>query len=291
VVSEQLSAMFSLIFEPALTGRRRDRLLLKTMVSPAKRGFVYRFGIFEVYVESREIFRQGHRIKMQEQPFELLLLLLEHQGETVDRELLRLRLWPADTFVDFGQSLSAAVTKLRQALGDVANNPRFIETIPRRGYRFIAPVACLSEPPSPEPQIDTIPMAADVSGDKVRGDSSKLSWIKKAGLLSAAGALLLAGVLGIYVRQHRTAFVLAAKDTVVLADFENTTGEAIFNDTLREALIVGLAQSPLIRVLPDRTTAVVFKQMGHSPDDRLTGLTAIDLCKRIGSKVTVQGSI
>jgi len=106
-----------------------------------------------------------------------------------------------------------------------------------------------------------------------------------------APALLIAGVLAILVYQQRTAVVLAAKDTIVLADFENTTGEPIFNDTLREALTVGLAQSPVIHVLSDRKAAVVFKQMGHSPDDRISGRVAVELCKRVGSKVAVQGSV
>src|SRR5580658_6946506 len=125
------------------------------MVSPENRGLVYRFGVFEVSAESRELFRHGHRIKLQDQPFELLLFLLEHPGEIVEREFLQQRLWPANTFVDFSQSLSTAVTKLRQALGDDADNPRFIETIPRRGYRFIAPVTIpskTSQPERPEPK-------------------------------------------------------------------------------------------------------------------------------------------
>src|ERR1700723_2566300 len=129
------------------------------MLSSANRGLVYRFGVFEVFAESREVFRQGHRVKMQEQPFEFLLLLLEHPGEIVDREQLRMRLWPGDTFVDFGQSLSAAVTKLRQALGDDSANPRFIETVPRRGYRFIAAVARHNEPiaaPAPAPHSEAV---------------------------------------------------------------------------------------------------------------------------------------
>jgi DNA-binding winged helix-turn-helix (wHTH) protein/tetratricopeptide (TPR) repeat protein len=265
------------------------------MVSPENRGLVYRFGVFEVSVESRELFRHGRRIKLQDQPFELLLFLLEHPGEIVEREFLQQRLWPANTFVDFGQSLSTAVTKLRQALGDDADNPRFIETIPRRGYRFIAPVTIpskASQPDRPESPAKPILAASDLSQGEVNRAPSKLAshrW--RVVFLPAIVASLLVGFLLIYLHQRRTAFVLAPKDTVVLADFENTTGESIFNDTLRQALIVGLAQSPIIHILSDRNSAVVFKQMGHSPDDRMTGRTAIELCKRIGGKVTVQGSI
>jgi len=264
------------------------------MLSSANRGLVYRFGVFEVFVESREIFRQGHRIKMQEQPFEFLLLLLEHPGEIVDREQLRLRLWPGDTFVDFNQSLSAAVTKLRQALGDDANNPRFIETIPRRGYRFLAPVTRPEElrpapAPDPEPPTESPADPGPTPAAELPQPAAPAVWSRKVAVVLAIVGLGAAAVVALH--QRKKAFALATTDTVVLADFENHTGEAIFNDTLREALIVGLAQSPIVHLLPDRTLAVVFKQMGHSPDDRMSGLTAIELCKRLGGKVTVQGSI
>ncbi len=264
------------------------------MVTSANRGLVYRFGVFEVMVEARELLRQGRRIRMQQQPFELLLLLLENAGEIVDRESLRLRLWPADTFVDFGQSLSAAVTKLRQALGDDSANPRFIETVPRRGYRFIAPVARHNEPiaaPNPAPHAETLATPAEAYTKDSQDERRRHTAASKIAWLSLAVAVLLATALGIYRHQRKTAFTLAASDTVVLADFENNTGETVFNDALREALLVGLAQSPLIQILPDRATAVVFRQMGHSLDDRITGLTALDLCRRVGSKATVQGSI
>jgi Tol biopolymer transport system component/DNA-binding winged helix-turn-helix (wHTH) protein len=101
---------------------------------------VVRFGLFEVDLAEGVLIKNGRRIKLQEQPFRLLSILLEHPGETVTREQLRQVLWVADTFVDFDRGLNAAMTKLRQALGDSADNPRFIETQARRGYRFIAPV-------------------------------------------------------------------------------------------------------------------------------------------------------
>jgi len=106
------------------------------------------------------------------------------------------------------------------------------------------------------------------------------------------GCALVAAAIasGLYYRSHRTR-PLTLKDTVVLADFDNTTGEAVFNDALRQGLEVGLAQSPFIQVMPDRKVLVIMKQMGHSPDERLSGRNAIEVCQRTGSKVTVQGSI
>src|SRR5512144_1392732 len=101
------------------------------------------FGSFEVDVVAGELRRQGLKIRLQDQPFRLLVLLLDHSGEVVSREKVRETLWPADTNVDFDHSLNTAVRKLREALGDSAEAPRYVETVARRGYRFIAPVTPL----------------------------------------------------------------------------------------------------------------------------------------------------
>jgi cholera toxin transcriptional activator len=106
----------------------------------ASSGKVVRFGTFEVDLVSGELRKNGTRIRLQEQPFRVLAMLLERPGEMVTREDLRSQLWPGDTFVDFDHGLNTAVNKLREALSDVAANPRFVQTVARRGYRFIAPV-------------------------------------------------------------------------------------------------------------------------------------------------------
>jgi len=99
-----------------------------------------RFDVFAVDVRAGELRRNGAKLKLQEQPFQVLCALLEHPGELVTREELRSRLWPADTFVDFDHGLNAAIRRLREALGDSAETPRFVETVARRGYRFIGNV-------------------------------------------------------------------------------------------------------------------------------------------------------
>ncbi len=99
-----------------------------------------RFGLFEVDLVSGELRKDGTRIRLQEQPFRVLAMLLDRPGEMVTREEMRSQLWPGDTFVDFDHGLNTAVNKLREALGDAAANPRFVQTVARRGYRFIAPV-------------------------------------------------------------------------------------------------------------------------------------------------------
>jgi TolB-like protein len=107
-----------------------------------------RFGVFDLDLTAGELCRNGRRVKLQEQSFRLLTLLLERPGDTVTRDQLKKALWPADTFVDFDHSLNAAIAKLRQLLGDRSESPRFIETVSRRGYRFVAPVEFLSAPSS-----------------------------------------------------------------------------------------------------------------------------------------------
>ena len=105
----------------------------------------YRFGIFETDLARGRLLRQGELVRLQEQPFQVLVALLERYGQVVARDDLRQRLWPGDTFVEFDKSLGVALAKVRAALGDDATNPRFIETVPKRGYRFIAPVTVVED--------------------------------------------------------------------------------------------------------------------------------------------------
>src|SRR5580658_1398991 len=137
-----------------------------------------RFGIFELDLRSGELQKQGRKIRLEGQPVQVLICLLEAPGELVTREDLHRKLWPADTFVNFEQGLNAAIKRLRQALNDSADNPRFVETLPRRGYRFIAPVQVVAERseaptvPLNEVAIDESPAAGDSTADQV-GSSAK----------------------------------------------------------------------------------------------------------------------
>src|SRR3954469_16616462 len=121
-----------------------------------------RFGPFEADLQTGELWKSGSRVRLQEQPFQVLAMLLARKGELVTREELRLKLWPADTFVDFDHGLNTAINKLRDALGDSASDPRYIETLARRGYRFIGEVAddgtaataaAATAAPEPEPTV------------------------------------------------------------------------------------------------------------------------------------------
>lgn len=168
----------------------------QTMSSPSAERKVYRFSVFEVDTYAGEVRKRGVRVRVQEQPFRLLTALLEHPGELITREDLHQRLWQDQTFVDFEHGLNAAVTRLRQALGDSAQNPRFIENLPRRGYRFIAPVETgpvalqsgLESEASLRPSIDGS-LNADPAEEPVplRRSISKrtLYWLAPAALLIA----------------------------------------------------------------------------------------------------------
>ncbi len=122
------------------------------MHQPAALNRVLRFGAFELDVSAGELRKDGVRIRLQGQPFQVLCILLERAGEIVSRDELRQRLWPEGTFVDFEHSLNTAIKKVREGLGDDAENPRFVETISRRGYRFIGDVAIPAATPSAPPR-------------------------------------------------------------------------------------------------------------------------------------------
>ncbi len=128
-----------MVYSPLIPGRG--------MTSPAHESGTRKFANFVVDSRAGELYGRGKKIKLQHQPMQVLLVLLENPGQIVTREELRQKIWPADTFVDFEHSLNTAIKKLRLALGDRATNSRFVETLPRRGYRFVANVEVADETP------------------------------------------------------------------------------------------------------------------------------------------------
>src|SRR2546430_8583148 len=236
---------------------------------------ILRFGVFEVDVRAGELRKQGVRIKLQEQPFHVLTVLLQRPGELVPREDLRNQNWPADTFVDFDNSLNTAINKLREALGDSADSPRFIETLPRRGYRFLAPVTGADG--------TTRGTAAGVS-------AAALPRSRKI-IVTVAVAVLASGIAGGLLWRTRQARHLTEKDTIVLGDFVNSTGDAVFNGTLREGLSVELEQSPFLSLVSEEGIRQTLRMMERPPNTRLTPEITREVCQRTSSAAALEGSI
>jgi len=230
------------------------------------------FGEFELNLDAAELRSNGNKTIVPGQPFQVLVTLLDRPGQLVSREQLKERLWPSDTFVDFDQSLNKAVARLREALGDSAENPRFIETLPRRGYRFIAPIT-----------------GADGEGTAVVASVSGPTYRWKIAAPVAVMVVVLAGA-GFYWRSrhpHR----LTEKDTIVLADFTNSTGDPVFDDTLKQGVRVQLEQSPFLNILSAQKVSEELGLMGRPKEERLTPDIARELCQRMGGKAVLTGSI
>jgi eukaryotic-like serine/threonine-protein kinase len=250
-------------------------------------GSTYEFGPFEVNPVSGELLKYGRQVKLQEQPFRLLIILLENAGHVVSREQIQNRIWQGNTFVDFDSSLRVAVRKLREALGDDAENPRYIETVPKRGYRFLAPANRTADRIRQEPESSpaVAPPPAGSTGPKSR---SPKSWPWALALLLL---LLIASGAGAFLFLSRGRRVFTAKDTVVLADFANQTGDAVFDDTLRQGMAIELEQSPFLKLISEERIHQTLSLMGQPPDARLTPAIARELCQREGSAAVLDGSI
>jgi DNA-binding winged helix-turn-helix (wHTH) protein/tetratricopeptide (TPR) repeat protein len=255
-------------------------------------GIVYQFGPFEVNVASGELLKNGRRIKLQEQPYRLLVALLENPGEVISREELRSRLWLDDTFVDFDGSLRVAVRKLREALDDDAEDPRYIETIPKRGYRFLVPEVrrIESAPEAAEPEAATL-------GDHARRDDLEplKTGAKATRWWLVTGAAILMIGIGLTVGSRmffpHKVHALTDKDTIVLADFANATGDPVFDGTLRQGLSVQLEQSPFLSIIPDEKIQQTLGLMGQPVDVKLVPAVAREVCQRTASAVVLDGSI
>jgi Tol biopolymer transport system component/DNA-binding winged helix-turn-helix (wHTH) protein len=166
--------------------------------APGAPGRVVRFAVFEFDIETGELRKHGLRIKLQGQPISVLAMLIEHAGESVTREELQKRLWPVDTFVDFEHSLNAAIKRLRGALGDSADAPRYVETLPRQGYRFIAPLSFLGVPQPAEGQPATDAPKADAGNEK----SKSASWRRPVLIVAVAAALVIIASQGLQRRDY-----------------------------------------------------------------------------------------
>src|SRR5260370_6545871 len=213
------------------------------MNAPTPRRGLVRFGAFAVDLHSGELHKEGVKIKLQEQPFRLLALLLEHAGEVVTRDELRKRLWPEDTFGAFDDGLNTAIKKLRDALDDSPDKPRLIETLPKHGYRFLLPVTTIAAEPSSEYSTQTPDAASRVLRHPLWANVR--SWSRSRAVLlfaTCAAALLLVAYL---VRPHVRPQATPSSGKIMLAvlPFENLNGDPeqeFFSDGMTEEMITQL---------------------------------------------------
>jgi DNA-binding winged helix-turn-helix (wHTH) protein/tetratricopeptide (TPR) repeat protein len=256
------------------------------------------FGPFTFDPKCGELTRNGYRVRLQPQPTVVLALLTDQPGKLILREEICRTVWGEDTHVDFEQSLNYCIRQIRSALRDDANEPEYVETVPKRGYRFLARVGIATaneaglatgvgatapaEIPNEAPDSSA---SSSASAAKVGTGAGRLWKI----MVPAVSIVLALSVDGYLYFQRRPK--LTNKDTIVLTDFANNTGDAIFDDTLRTALNVSLQQSPFLSVLSDSQVAKTLQEMTRPANTKLTPEVTRELCQRVGSKAYIAGSI
>jgi len=223
-----------------------------------------RFGVFEVDVRAGELRKHGLRVRLQEQPFQVLAMLLEHPGQVVTREELQKKLWPADTFVDFDHGLNKAVNKIREALGDSAESPRFVETIARRGYRFLAEVRAADSAPAHNPDVAPPPIPAAEARD--RPDPAVIPAAPKNRVASIAwkiAAFVLLALIVLFTgwKLHSRNYPASAVHSLAVLPLESLSNDAsqdYFADGMTDELISDLGQISALRVI-SRTSVMAYK--------------------------------
>src|ERR1700677_4288778 len=260
---------------------------------------VYEFGPFRMDPDKQVLLRDGQLIAVTPKGFETLLVLVRRGREVISKEELLKEIWP-DSFVEEA-NLSQHSFRLRKALGDSLEGERYIVTLPGRGYRFAVPVRTITEAGevliaqmrsraqimieehAPEP-VETQPAALPPPAH------SRRKWLPSAG----AAAALAIGCIGLLLllRHHpiRTR-ALTATDTVVLADFANSTGDPVFDGTLRQGMAVQLEQAPFWKVISEQRMQHTLRMMGRPADARINLETAREICARTGSAAVIEGSI
>src|ERR1700675_4551587 len=242
-----------------------------------------RFGVFEADPRLGELTKHGKRLPLQEQPFQLLAMLLERPGELVSREELRAKIWP-QTIVDFDHGLNKAISKIRDALGDSAENPRFIETVARRGYRFLADVAVVQDGPPQTAagdaavQADAGPLARPQAGTSSRRPPRALAWR----LVGFGLALVLAAALSwILYTSRNSAPTIRSLAVLPLKNLSGDVSQDYFTDGMTEELITQLGQISALRVISS-TSVMLYKGV----DKPLA-----EIARELSVQAVVEGSV
>jgi DNA-binding winged helix-turn-helix (wHTH) protein len=238
---------------------------------------LYEFGPFRVDPEKELLLREGETVPLTPKTFQILLVLIRNKKEVVTKDELLKAVWP-DTFVEEA-NLSRNIFLLRKALGESPQDHRYVVTVPGRGYRFAEEVEFVPEQPV------NIVAASHAKVQVEVKESSRWPWLAIAALVLLA---LTSGAAFLFV--HRKP-VLTEKDTVVLADFVNSTGEPVFDGTLRQGLAVQLEQSPFLSIIPDEKIQQTLGLMGQPVDTKLIPAIGREVCQRTASAAVLDGSI
>lgn len=252
---------------------------------------VYRFGPFRLDLRSGDLTRNGRRIQIQEKPRQILIALVQRPGDLISRAELRDRLWPADTFVDFEDSLNTAMRHLREVLSDNPQSPRYIETSRGRGYRFVAhvePVAVqevlhhLQEAVSGEASATEPSRQAPAAVEQIPATEHRVSHHRLRIGWFLVGCSVAAGVGGIWYWLGRGHSVLSSgrRDPVLIADFENQTGDARFDKALATAFTVSLEQSRSLNIYSRLEAENALHLMQKRDDEPITATVGREICQR-----------
>ena len=225
-----------------------------------------RFGVFELDLRAGELRKLGLRVRLQEQPFQILVMLLEHPGEVVTRDELQKKLWPVDTFVDFDQGLNKAISKIREALSDSAESPRFVETVARRGYRFLAEVKVVDGAPIRSSEPATEPHHTGTAEARDRPDLAEKLAVQKrllpslAWKVSAFALLLLSSSFAVWKLHswNRPSLRIRSLAVLPLESLSSDASQDYFADGMTDELISDLGQISALRVI-SRTSVMAYK--------------------------------
>ena len=249
------------------------------MDTPMGPRLIVRFGPFELDAAANELREEGRIRRLPAQPFRILILLTGRPGQIVTRQEIRHCLWGERKYVDVDGGINFCLNQIRAALRDPAETSRYIKTYPRNGYSFIAPVAVADSAESRDR-----PPATGQREPEFRGSRS-------AATMCAVFFAVFAALAGDASVAPHHAVLAAMKDTIVVAEFSNTTGDTVFDGTLDQALAVALRQSPFLEVLAETKVRQTLKLMGRSADSRVAPDVARELCVRSGSNALVSGTI
>jgi len=249
--------------------------------------YLYEFGPFRLDSGKRLLLRDGEPLQLRPKAFDTLLVLVQNSGRVLDKDELMQAVWGA-TIVEEG-GLTRNISVLRKALGESPDEHRYIVTAPGRGYCFVATVRIvkIEENDEAKSQVVESHSLTPVSSDAYLAGRLNSRWLGAA----ASIVTLVVVALVIFFSFFNWGPANTERDTVLLADFANTTGEAVFDSTLRQGLAIQLEQSPFLNIFPDERVRDTLRLMGRAPDERVMVTVGREICQRQGIKALVSGSI